>query len=254
MCGRLTQRTDPATIAGIFGAEMRGEGVAEHAPRYNVAPTDPVLVVLRRDEATVLTQVRWGLIPSWATKAADGARMFNARAETVATSPAFRSSFAKRRCIVPTDGFYEWDKAGGTRQPYLLRPPEDGLLALAGIWSAWKDPASGLWVPSAAVITTEANGAVGEIHDRMPVLLPREAWTRWLDPSLPDTGELMPLLRPAPDDVLAMVPVSTRVNSVRNDGPELIAPVVPGAPPPAPAGRRPRGEGPADPGQGTLFG
>ena len=251
----MTQRTDPATIAAIFGAEIRGDGVAGHAPGYNVAPTDPILAVLRRDEATVLTELRWGLIPSWATKAADGARMFNARAETVAVSPAFRSSFAKRRCIVPTDGFYEWDKAGGTRQPYLLRPPEDGILALAGIWSAWKDPATGLWVPSASVITTEANGAVGAIHDRMPVLLPQEAWTRWLDPALPDVSELMPLLRPAPDDVLALIPVSTRVNSVRNDGPDLMEPVTPGAAEALATGRRrTRPDEPGTPGQGTLFG
>ncbi len=170
-----------------------------------------------------------------------------AMAETVATSPAFRTSFARRRCIVPADGFYEWDRAGGTKQPYLLRPPEDGVLALAGLWAVWKDPATGLWVPSAAVITTEANGAVGQIHDRMPVLLPRDAWARWLDPATPDPAELLGLLVPAPDDVLALIAVSKAVNNVRNDSPDLLIPLadLPPAPLPAPA--------PEGPTQGTLF-
>ncbi len=241
MCGRMTQRTDPATIAASFGAELRGEGLDAFVPRYNVAPTDPVLVVLRRDDTRVVTQVRWGLIPPWAVKASEGARMFNARSETVATSPAFRSSFAKRRCIVPSDGFYEWDKVSGSRQPYLCRPPEGGLLAMAGVWSAWKDPESGLWVPCAAVITAPANGRIGTIHDRMPVLLPRERWEAWLDPALPDPGEASAILSPAPDDVLELVPVSRAVNNVRNDGPALIEPVDPEAADARPTGGSGRG-------------
>lgn len=251
----MTQQTDPAVIADIFDAEVR-EADEPFRPRYNLAPTETVTAVLQRDDGRFVERIKWGLIPSWAKKATEGARMINARAETVASSPAFRSSFARRRCIVPADGFYEWDRAGGTKQPYLLRPPEDGVLAMAGLWSVWKDPSTGLWVPSAAVITTAANDAVAQIHDRMPVLLPRDAWARWLDPGVPDPSELLGLLVPAPDDVLAMIPVSKLVNNVRNDTPDLVIPLAdlpPEADPPPPASRG-RGKAPVvDPSQGTLF-
>lgn len=246
----MTQQTPPSEVARIFDAEVRIEEAEskEYRPRFNVAPTSRLLVVLQRaDEGRLVEQLRWGLIPPWARSAREGARLINARAETVAASPAFRSSFRSRRCIVPADGFYEWqrqpvgggagaDARGETRgrrsapsQPYYLRPPEGGVLALAGMWSAWKDPDTDLWLLSATVITTRANQTVSPIHDRMPVLLPREAWAGWLDVSLGDVGHLTSLLEPAPDDVLEIVPVSVRVNSVRNDGPELIEPVSLGA-------------------------
>jgi putative SOS response-associated peptidase YedK len=236
MCGRMTQQTSPAEVARIFDAESRVEEAAESAGvRFNVAPTEPLTVVLQRgEEGRVVEQHRWGLIPSWAKSAREGARMMNARAETVMTSPAFRSSFRTRRCIVPSDGFYEWRRpptAEGSRrskgrsQPFFLHPPEGAVLAMAGLWSVWKDPGSGTWVPSVAVITTRANQAVADIHDRMPVLLPREAWADWLDVSVGDADYLRSLLEPAPDDVLGIYPISTRVNDVRNEGPELIAPL-----------------------------
>jgi putative SOS response-associated peptidase YedK len=227
MCGRMTQVTDPAEVAQIFDADVRLDTDGPDAgPRYNVAPTQPLTVVLQRaDEGRLVEQHRWGLIPSFATSSKDGAKRINARAETVASSPAFRGSFARRRCIVPSDGFYEWRRSGGRRQPFLLHPPEGALLAMAGLWAVWKDPTSGLWVPSAAVITTTANGVVGRIHDRMPVLLPREAWDAWLDPRTEDLDRLLSFLEPAPDEVLAMRPISSRVNDVRNEGPDLILPV-----------------------------
>jgi putative SOS response-associated peptidase YedK len=227
VCGRMTQVTDPAEVARIFDAEPRLDPAsADTAPRYNVAPTQALTVVLQRaDEGRVVEQHRWGLIPSFSKSAKDGAKRINARAETVASSPSFRSSFARRRCIVPSDGFYEWRRTGGPRQPFFLHPPEGAVLAMAGLWAVWKDPETGLWVPSAAVITTAANRLVGTIHDRMPVLLPREAWDDWLDPAVDDQEYLLSLLEPAPDDVLDMVAVSTRVNNVRNDGPELLNPV-----------------------------
>jgi putative SOS response-associated peptidase YedK len=128
------------------------------------------------------------------------------------------------RCIVPSDGFYEWRRTGGPKQPYFLHPPERAVLAMAGIWSVWKDPQTDLWVPSVAVITTEANRMMSRIHDRMPVLLPREAWDDWLDPAMDDRDYLQSLLAPPPDDVLGMYPISTRVNNVRNEGPELVEP------------------------------
>ncbi len=224
MCGRMTQATDPAEVARIFDAESRIDEESEDArPRYNVAPTQPLTVVLQRaDEGRVVEQHRWGLIPSFSKSAKGGARMINARAETIAISGAFRSSFRKRRCIVPSDGFYEWRRTGGPKQPYFLHPPKDALLAMAGLWAVWKDPDTGLWVPSAAVVTTEANRMMSAIHDRMPVLLPREAWDDWLDTDVDDTEYLQSLLEPAPDDVLEMRPISTKVNNVRNEGPDLL--------------------------------
>jgi putative SOS response-associated peptidase YedK len=223
----MTQATDPAEVARIFDADDRVDRDDEWAkPRYNVAPTQPLMVVLQRgDEGRVVEQHRWGLIPSFATSAKDGAKRFNARAETVATSPAFRTSFAKRRCIVPSDGFYEWRRAGGQKQPFFLHPPEAAVLAMAGLWSVWKDSETGMWVPSAAVVTTDANRLVSSLHDRMPVLLPREAWDDWLDPDMGDRKYLLQLLVPAPDDVLTVTMVSTRVNDVRNESPELLTPV-----------------------------
>jgi putative SOS response-associated peptidase YedK len=227
MCGRLTQISDPAEVARVFDAAVRLDPQsAAVSPRYNVAPTQPLTVVLQRaEEGRVVEEHRWGLIPSFAASAKDGAKRINARAETVASSPSFRSSFARRRCIVPSDGFYEWRRTGGPKQPFFLHPPEGAVLAMAGLWAVWKDPATGLWVPSAAIITTGANRLVGHVHDRMPVLLPREAWDDWLDPATDDREYLLSLLEPAPDDVLAMVPISTRVNDVRNEGPALIQPV-----------------------------
>jgi putative SOS response-associated peptidase YedK len=227
MCGRMTQVTDAAEIARIFDAESRVDEDSQDArPRFNVAPTQPLTVVLQRgDEGRVVEQHRWGLIPSFAKSSKEGAKRINARAETVSSSPAFRTSFARRRCIVPSDGFYEWRRTGGPKQPYFLHPPADAVLAMAGLWAVWKDPDSGLWVPSAAVITTDANRLVGAIHDRMPVLLPREAWDDWLDPAVDDAEYLLSLLAPAPNDVLEMYPISTAVNDVRHEGPELLRPV-----------------------------
>lgn len=223
MCGRMTQQTDPGEVARIFDAEVRDE--TEFVASFNVAPTDPLVVVLQRDDGRAVERHRWGLIPSWADSPRTGARMINARAETLTTSPAFRVAFRQRRCIVPSDGFYEWKRGGAAKQPFFLHPPAGGVLAMAGLWSVWKDSATGLWVPSSAVITTTASDQVGAIHDRMPVLLPREAWHTWLDPDEKDLDLLRSFLVPAPDDVLEIYPVSLRVNNVRNDGPDLVAPL-----------------------------
>ena len=163
-------------------------------------PTLLTVVTQRTDEGRLVEQHRWGLVPSFAKTLKEGAKRINARAETVATSPSFRSSFRKRRCIVPSDGFYEWQRTGGPKQPYFLHPPERAVLAMAGVWAVWKDPETGLWVPSAAVITTQANRMMSSIHDRMPVLLPREAWDDWLDPELDDREYLRSLLRAPPGD------------------------------------------------------
>lgn len=241
----MTQQTSPEEVARIFDAEVRDAGGGPFEPSWNVAPTDPVTVVLQREDGRSVERHRWGLVPTWAKSLKEGARHINARAETVAESATFRTSFRKRRCIVPADGFYEWQRVGERRkQPWFLGPHDDhALLAMAGLWSVWKDPDTGLWVPSATVVTTDANEDVGRLHDRMPVLLPRDAWAAWLDPGQEDRGLLLGLLRPAPDGVLEMHPVSRRVNDVREDGPDLVDPV----------DEEPASEQRAEARQGTLF-
>jgi putative SOS response-associated peptidase YedK len=225
----MTQQTNPSDVARIFDAELRDEEPFQ--PSFNVAPTDPVTVVLQREDGRVVERHRWGLIPAWADSPAAGARMINARAETILASPAFRVAFRRRRCIVPADGFYEWLRRGGNRQAFFLHAAGGTdaaqLLAMAGLWSLWKDPATGAWLSSCAVVTTEASDQVASIHDRMPVMLARDAWLPWLDPDEKDLGYLRSLLVPAPNDALDVYPVSSRVNSVRNNGPELILPVEP---------------------------
>ncbi len=215
----MTQQTSPSEVARIFDAELRDEEPVP--PRFNCAPTDPLTVVLEREDGRVVERQRWGLIPPWAADASRGSRMINARAETVGTSPAFRVALRRRRCIVPSDGFYEWERRGSARQPWLIRRVDREPLAMAGLWSLWRDPGSGLWVSSCAVITTVANNTVAPLHERMPVLLPKDAWDAWIDPG-GSTELLRELMVPAGDDVLERHQVSTRVNSVRNQGPELI--------------------------------
>jgi putative SOS response-associated peptidase YedK len=230
----MTQQTDPAEVARIFDAEVAAnEGFT---PSWNVAPTDPVTVVVQTDQGRLVERHRWGLIPAWANSPSDGASRINARAETVLTSPAFRVAFRRRRCVVPADGFYEWIRDGSKRKPFLMTPADalvdedqgSRLLAFAGLWSIWKDPATGIWVPSCSVVTTHASDQISPIHDRMPVILRGDTWRTWLDPDIREPGELLSLLEPA-EDALAIVPVSPLVNSVRNNGPELIEPLDPQA-------------------------
>jgi putative SOS response-associated peptidase YedK len=241
MCGRMTQQTDTSEIGRIFRADVMD---ADPGERYNVAPTQPVTVVLERDSRRVVESHRWGLIPPWATTPAAGSRMINARAETVERSPAFRVPFLRRRCIVPADGFYEWQRLGRVRQPYLIRREDRAPLAFAGLWSLWPDPMSGEWLRSCSVITTEANDAIAELHDRMPVILDADDIATWLDPGRPNPATLRAMLRPAPSDYLELVPVSSRVNDANHEGADLIERVEP--PRVAPAA--------AEPVQATLFG
>jgi putative SOS response-associated peptidase YedK len=233
MCGRMTQQTPPSDVARIFDAEVREDAPFE--PSWNVAPTDPVTVVVQRDDGRVVERQRWGLIPAWADTPSVGSRMINARAETILASPAFRVAFQRRRCIVPADGFYEWRRQDGRRLPFFLHPAgasrgaggSGALLPMAGLWSLWKDPATGIWVTSCTVVTTTAGDDVAPLHDRMPVILPSEQWRVWLDPRRSDPAELLELLRPSPAGTLDVYPVSSRVNSVRNNGPDLVAPMEP---------------------------
>jgi len=197
---------------------------AELLPTYNLAPTDEAAVVVERGDRRAIRAYRWGLIPSWAKDERIASKLFNARAETLATSGAFRESFRRRRCIVPADAFYEWQRRGGTRQPFLIRRDDGAPLALAGLWSGWHEPETEQVIRTFTIVTTTANRTLSAVHDRMPVMLPREHWARWLDPTLQDPGELTALLEPASDDELVLYPVRPLVNNVRNNGPELIEP------------------------------
>ena len=223
-------RADPSDVARIFDAEVRDPAaLAQLGPRYNVAPTQPIEVIVQRDGGRFLELHRWGLVPSFAKSVSAGNRLINARAETVATSPAFRASFARRRCIIPADGFYEWRREGARKQPFLLHAADDRPLAFAGLWSPWRDPAGGEWVLSAAVVTTRANGSVSQLHDRMPVILEPSEWPIWADPEIRDPGLLTDLLRPAAEGLLTLNAVSALVNNANNEGPELLLPPTPRA-------------------------
>lgn len=222
----MTMRTNPSELARIFDAEVREPAAFEElGPRYNVAPTQPIYVVRQRDDGRAVELHRWGLVPAWAKSPANGARMINARAETVATSPAFRASFLRRRCLIPADGFYEWRRDGRRKQPFLIHTPTDAPLAFAGLWAPWRDPQTGTWLLSAAVVTTAANATVGKLHDRMPAILGADEWPLWIDPAIRDPGLLRDLLQPADDELLQLRPVSALVNNVNNEGPELLRPL-----------------------------
>ena len=219
MCGRYVSTTPPDVLAAQFGVD---EIVDEELlpPRWNVAPTDPVPAVVESSEGVRrLRPLRWGLLPSFVTDPSSGAKRINARAETVATSPAFRAAFARRRCILPADGFYEWDEG---RQPWFVHRADGLPLAMAGVWEVWRGPDDVL-VRTCAVITTRANATVAPVHDRMPAILEVAEYEPWLDRRV-DAGEALPLLHPVADDLLIRYAVTTRVNNVRHDGPELIEP------------------------------
>jgi putative SOS response-associated peptidase YedK len=225
MCGRFTQQTPTSEIARIFEAEDLFDDPGQ---RFNIAPTDEAAVVVQRDDRRAVVGYRWGLIPNWSDDPRMASRTFNARAETVATSQVFRDAFRRRRCIVPTDGFYEWLRDDGRRQPMRIHDAGGGLLALAGLWTGRQDPESGIWHRTFTIVTTRPNTFLARIHDRMPVVLPPDAWATWLDPARRDPGELRALLEPRETLALEAYPVPPLVNNVRNNGPELISRLDPG--------------------------
>ena len=217
MCGRYNLISN-LTVLG------RAVPVRRHSTdagsRYNIAPTQDVLTVVG-GESRRAGFMRWGLIPFWAKDRSIGSRMINARAETVADKPSFRDGFRRRRCLVLADGFYEWQRTGSGKRPMRVAMRSGEPLAFAGIWSMWKDPEDNS-IPTCAIVTTSANELLRLIHHRMPAILPREMEGFWLDRSNQDTTELRSVLTPYPDDAMEAYEVSTLVNSVANDAPELI--------------------------------
>jgi putative SOS response-associated peptidase YedK len=239
VCGRYAASANPDELVEEFEVDRVDER-ERLEPDWNVAPTKDVPAVLtRRDRNApeedpplrLLRPVRWGLVPSWAKDRSIGSRLINARMETVAEKPAFRRAFAKRRCLLPADGYYEWYAAEqGPKQPFFITGRDGHPLAMAGLYEFWRDPGSDAddpdaWLWTCTVLTTTAEDEVGRIHDRMPLLVPRERWAEWLDPANDDTSAAADLLVPAAPGGLAAWPVSRKVNNVRNNGPELVEPL-----------------------------
>jgi putative SOS response-associated peptidase YedK len=225
VCGRFVSASPPDEIARYFDAVVPEDALAA---RWNVAPTDDVYGVVSRDGRRQIEVFHWGLVPLWAKDPGVGSRMINARAESVASRNAFKPALRSRRCLIPADGFYEWREQAGTRtkQPVYIRRADGEPMAFAGLWETWRDPRGGV-LRSCTIVTTEANEEIAPLHDRMPVILEERHWDRWLTEHDLDPAMLTPLLVPAAPGVVSLQPVSRLVNSVRNDGPELIAPVDP---------------------------
>ena len=246
MCGRYVLRTDASALAGQLGITQPSlfERVADREPDYNVAPTVPVVAAMERrprgaeaDAQAVreLREVRWGLIPSWAKDRSIGSKMFNARIESVTEKPSFRKAFQKRRCILPADGYYEWYRPQApkaAKQPFFIHDASGDALAFAGLYELWRDPEvadkedPAAWLWSATILTTASVGDLSRIHDRMPVVVPHGAYDEWLDPDFGsgegETDALLRLLDSGRDLKLETYPVSTAVNSVKNNGPQLV--------------------------------
>lgn len=220
MCGRFVQKTPLSSLQDTFGFASED---LNYIPNYNVAPGRQALAVLAGEPRRGL-MLRWGLVPVWAKDDGHGYKMINARAETIAEKPAFKGLIKSKRCIIPADGFYEWQKdAPGGKLPFLFESAGSGGLALAGLWEAWQDR-KGNKLLTFTIITTRANDLVGRIHDRMPVILTDEAASAWLDRDPPETERLAELLSPYPERNMTSRPVSRRVNLVANDGPEVLKP------------------------------
>ena len=217
MCGRYALTSPPEVIAERFELLWLPK-VSAH---YNIAPSQMIPVVRATEQGKELAFLKWGLIPSWAKDPAIGAKLINARMETLADKPAFRSAFRRRHCLVPADAFYEWKATGGRKQPYCIRMADQKLFGMAGLWEHWVDTA-GETVETCTIITMEANDLVRDLHDRMPLIIQPSDYGAWLDASNPDAHRL---LKPFPSEQMSYFPVSTRVNSVRNDDAECLAPV-----------------------------
>ena len=222
MCGRFTLFEPDKVLAKEFGVSA----FAPRSPRYNIAPSQPVTAVrvTPTGSGREIVLLRWGLIPSWSKDPAIGNRLINARAETAQEKPSFRNAFKRHRCLIPTNGFYEWQRLERGKQPYFVRMRDDRLFAFAGLWDRWESPDKDV-IETCTILTTTSNAVLAPIHDRMPVILPPGEYARWLDPSLKDTDSLTPLLVPFPPEEMLAYPVNPRVNTPSTDDKECIAPL-----------------------------
>jgi putative SOS response-associated peptidase YedK len=223
VCGRFTLRASPEAVADEFGLDE----VPELSARYNVTPGREIATVRAAEGAARICEMRqWGLVPGWAKDPSIGQRMINARAETVAEKPAFRSAFRHRRCLIPSDGFYEWAAGPAPKQPYHIGREDGALFGFAGLWELWQSR-DGSEITSCTIITTRANAALERVHDRMPVILDPADYAAWLDPEEGDLQRLLALLAPCSESLLRLQTVGLRVNDPRNDDPECAAPAPP---------------------------
>jgi putative SOS response-associated peptidase YedK len=223
MCGRYRLSRRKQLVEEYFDAADWQE---DWSPRYNIAPTQPVPVIRQNPKEPIreVSQMKWGLVPSWAQDSSGAAGMINARSETAATKPAFRDALKSRRCLIPADGFYEWARTGKAKQPYCFEVGEGDLFAFAGIWDRWKD-ASGNWIKTCAILTTTPNAVTAPVHDRMPVILDPDECDVWLDPGMMDVSAASDLLKPYDARLMRCYPISTRINHVANDDEECCRPV-----------------------------
>lgn len=221
MCGRYTLRARLNRLLEIYAAETQ----IEWEPRYNIAPTQDVIAIRRAEDSDQREAVllRWGLIPPWADDPKIGNRMINARSETIAEKPSFKSPLKRRRCLIVADGFYEWRKEGKAKQPYFIHMKDDQPFAFAGLWQRWKK--DNLAIESCTIITTAANQLMSPLHDRMPAILSPADFDTWLNPDIEDPQELTPLLDSYPDEEMDLYPVSTAVNTWKGDSPEYVEPI-----------------------------
>jgi putative SOS response-associated peptidase YedK len=224
MCGRFAASLPPELVARWFSTT---NPLPNTPARYNIAPTQDVLVVRRNPETgeRSLDPIRWGLIPNWAKDPSIGNKLINARAESLADKPAFRDAFRRRRCLIPADGFFEWRKDTKPKQPYLIRLKGGEIFAFAGLWENWRDPQTHAWVRTCTIITTDANGLVAPIHNRMPAIIGPADYGRWLGDEPADDAALHALLAPYPPDLMEAFPVGLAINKVTNDTPDLLTPL-----------------------------
>jgi putative SOS response-associated peptidase YedK len=212
MCGRFTQTQSVPKISQEFGVAQVS---CDLGPSYNIAPTQKVAVIIT-DSVKQLVPVRWGLVPSWAKDISIGSKMINARAETITEKASYRNAFKKRRCLVVADGFYEWQNLGGTKRPVYIRLKSGKPFGFAGLYEVWNSP-EGEAITTCTIVTTEANEIMEPIHERMPVIIPKQDEDVWLDPATQDQGLLLKLLKPYPAEEMEAYPVSKRVNSPKNN-------------------------------------
>jgi putative SOS response-associated peptidase YedK len=225
MCGRYRLSQRKQLVEEYFGAVSGGD---DWNPRYNIAPSQPVVTIRQdpREPVRKLSTMRWGLIPSWVKDPSIGYKTINARAETASTTASFREPLRSQRCLIPADGFYEWQRSGKTKQPYCFELQDGELFAFAGLWDRWKSPLGEL-IESCTILTTTPNSLLADVHDRMPVILSPDNYDLWLDPDFRNTASVAEMLRPFEARLMRRYPVSTRVNQVQNDDADCAKPVEP---------------------------
>lgn len=222
MCGRFALWNPPGIISRYFKVSVP----LDLSPRYNIAPGQQVLAIRQKaDQPREAVRFKWGLIPEWARDASIGYNLINARAESVASKPAFKTAFKSQRCLIPASGFYEWKQESDSKQPFLIVPERDEIFALAGVFSTWPDPQANAEIASCAILTTEANSRLQPIHHRMPVIVDFNDYNKWLDPHIMDEAVLSPIMKPFPSELLTCYRVSSAVNDTRNENASVIEPV-----------------------------